>query len=652
MITRNDIDRISPVRSLSTFDRWLVAMFFVSILALFFAVAIILSRRGYGFVLLVALSSGALLLAMERLEIRYIARPIIQWNPLQHYLVPVITICAVTFVAYLPTLKVNFNSDAIAYLHLFHAHSLNQFLRLFHSDLSQGAGGVNIQELRPLYGLSYTVSYSLWHLNPVGYHIDGILLHFINAAAVFLIVRTIAPDSIWRAGFAGLLFALLPANAENLGSINGSLTEAVPTLFYLAAFLCFIVFRRSGLARYLVLSVIAFAACLLSKETSVTLPIMLVSYDLFFIVRGKGLFSAPCNQPGKKSWGRFILPHAPFVTLLFCYLAMRRIVFGSFLKEDTWSNTWGLVAQTKGSRTTDILHLLAQVMRHLGSIHTFNLRNLILPFPVEVQGLVLGLGVVWTLSLLLDRSESRQTIELIIYFGLVWYFISTAPLMASDLSVGHLYLPSTGPCIATAFCAIPISAEVRMRAGYLRRVCALFLVCVCGSTLWAENVHWAHSWGEMLDAPPELPGSLQGLPGKALVVIWIPGGRTAESHWTEEYLPYALQAPFTATDLNSQLSIVETPEVYCCSVSQWWGKTRLTLATQLEGSPEDQSELYLVAWDNRCNCFQRNRRVIARALLRACVTNSLGGPLGQTYSLKSGGADDLIESLARCGETP
>lgn len=637
------------MRSFSTFDRWLFVLFLVSISALFSAVAIILFRRGYGFVLLVALLSGALLLALERLEIRYVARPTIQWNPLQHYLIPVITILAVTFAAYLPTLKINFNSDAIAYIHLFHSQSLNQFLRLFHSDLSQGAAGVNIQELRPLYGLSYTVSYSLWHLDPVGYHIDGILLHFLNATAVFLIVKTIAPDSIWRAGFAGLLFALLPANAENLGSINGSLTEAVPTLFYLAAFLCFIVFRRSGLTRYLVLSVMTFAACLFSKETSITLPIMLVSYDLFFIVRGKGLFSAASKQPGEKIWRRFILPHAPFFTLLLCYLAVRRIVFGSFLKEDTWLETWGLVAHS-GSGTTGILHRLAQGMWHLGSVHTFNLRNLILLFPLIVQGLVLGLGVVWTLSLLLDRSESWRSIELIVYFGFVWYFISSAPLMASSLSVGHLYLPSTGPCIATAFLAIPISAEVRKRARYLRLVSALFLVCACGSKLSAENIRWAHIWGEMLDAPPQLPASLQGLPGKALVIIWIAGGRTAASQWTEEYLPYALQAPFTATDLYSQLSIIEAPEVYCCPVSQWWDKTRLTLAIQLEGSPEDEVELYLVAWDKRCNCFQRKRRVIAKALLRACVTNSLGRPLEQVNSLKSGAADDLIESLERCGE--
>jgi hypothetical protein len=377
---------------------------------------------------------------------------------------------------------------------------------------------------------------------------------------------------------------------------------------------------------------------------------MLASYDLFFTVREKSFFSAASKQPGEKIWRRFILPHAPFVTLLLCYLAVRRIVFGSFLKEDTWLGTWGPAGQSQGTEMRGVPHLLMPGMWHLKAIHSFNVQNLLLPFPVKVQGLVLGLGIAWILALLLHRFESRQSLGLIVYFGLVWYFISSAPLMASDLSVGHLYLPSTGSCIAVAFLAMPIAAEVGKRTSYLRVACALFLVCVCGSTLWAENIRWAHSWGEMLDAPPKLPGSLQGLPGKALVVIWIPGGRAAASRWTEEYLPYSLQAPFTATDLYFQLSIIEAPEVYCCPVFQWWDKTRLTLASQLEGSPEDEIELYLVAWDKRCNCFLRKRRVIRRGLLGACVTNSLGRPLEQVNSLKPGEAQDLIEALGRCGE--
>lgn len=115
----------------------------------------------------------------------------------------------------------------------------------------------------------------------MGYHLTGILLHALNATTVFLIAQTLAPGEPWRAHFAGLLFALLPVHSENLASINGSLTEGAPTWFYLSAFLCFVLFRRTNLTRYLAMSATAFTASLLSKETAVTLPVMLVCYDFF-----------------------------------------------------------------------------------------------------------------------------------------------------------------------------------------------------------------------------------------------------------------------------------------------------------------------------------------------------------------------------------
>jgi hypothetical protein len=642
------MDRVPPASDSSRSDRWLTAAFLMFLSGLCIAVTFLLLRDGNSYVLLVALLSGALLLALERFEIGYFASSTSIWNPLPGHVAPVITIFLAALVAYLPTLRINFNSDAIAFIHLFHAPSLSQFLRLFLTDLSQSVGGVTVQELRPLYGLSYMLSYSLWGLSPVGYHLDGILLHFLNATTIFVIVRTVAPDKTWRAGLAGLLFALLPANAESLASINGSLTEGVPTWFYLSAFLCFMLFRRSGLTRYLVLSATAFTACLLSKETAVTLPLMLFSYDVFGTTVGKEARSAGGNPSGRQSWRRLVLPHAPFVTLLLAYLALRKVAFSSFLKEDSWERTWGLVAHTGSLGLTGILHQLAQLLRYFEAVQGFNVRNLLLPFPVAVMGLVLGLYMAWALFILRRPSECRRSLVEILYFGLVWYVISSAPLLAVHVSVGHLYLPSAGPCIATAFLAVPICAQFQKRAGYLRLVGAFFLVCLCGRELWKENIRWARAWGEMLDAPSQLAASLQELPGQALVIIWYAGGQPTAFRWTEEILPYSLQPPFTSTDIYSRLRIIEAPEMYCCPVAQWWDKTKLVLASQLAGPQEERIDVHLFAWDWRCRCFQKSRRVMAKVVLRACVAKSLGRPPEQVDSLQPGSAEKLMEALAAC----
>ncbi|MDQ1274196.1 MAG: hypothetical protein QG591_2826 [Planctomycetota bacterium] len=39
---------------------------------------------------------------------------------------------------------------------------------------------------RPLVTLTYFIDYTLWHLNPLGYHLTNLLLHCLNAVFVLL----------------------------------------------------------------------------------------------------------------------------------------------------------------------------------------------------------------------------------------------------------------------------------------------------------------------------------------------------------------------------------------------------------------------------------------------------------------------------------
>jgi len=109
--------------------------------------------------------------------------------------------------------------------------------------------------------------------------------------------------------------------------------EGLPDLFYLVAFLCFIRFRARSSATYLVISTVAFGLCLLTKESAVTLPMMLVSFDFFRMVVGeKGV--AAGEAPGqRKKWFRLMLAYVPFAVLLLAYLELRRLAVSSYLRE-------------------------------------------------------------------------------------------------------------------------------------------------------------------------------------------------------------------------------------------------------------------------------------------------------------------------------
>jgi hypothetical protein len=484
------------------------------------------------------------------------------------------------------------------------------------------------------------ISYQLWGLHPLGYHLSSILLHILNSLIVFLIAKELLPGKSWRAGFAGLLFAVLPVHSRVLSLIFCLPADTFPSFLYLAAFLCFMRFRATGRVRYLGLSTLAFAGCLLSKEIAVTLPVMVVSYDLFRKLWGENGVPAGDSPVRERPWRELIVSYLPFAVLLLAYLAWRRIAFGSFLKEDAWVSIWSTYLQEGVSGPAGLLPQLVCLGRYLKSLQVFNLGKLLLPFPAAVLGFVLGLYLVWALSLLRRRSECPKSIAVILYFGVVWYLISTLPLLAISPDSRYLYLPAVGPCIAVAFLVLPACRAPRKEAGYLRFLGAVLLICISACQLWKDNTQWAHEGEIRRRMTAHMAAALEEMPKQALVIIPV----------AEElllYFPYAMQPPFTSTDLYSRVRIIEDPGTYCLLPPRWWEKTRRGLTPEWAGAPDALIEIHLLAWDGGSNSLQRKTRVLPRARLRACVTKTLGGQMESVNSITFAQGNKLVEALAQ-----
>src|SRR5262245_7891785 len=182
----------------------------------------------------------------------------------------------VTSCVSLPTLRGSFLADVLGYIHLFHAKPLSTFLRL--GDVSEGIWGFPLDEMRPLFALTYKLDYLLYGTSEAGYHLTNLLIHGLCAGLVALIASAAGAGG-WTSGLAGALFALLPVPAEPVSWITGKV-DSLPTAFYLAAFYFFLLFRRSASAAAYALSLAAMAAGLFCKEILLTLPAVLVAYDL------------------------------------------------------------------------------------------------------------------------------------------------------------------------------------------------------------------------------------------------------------------------------------------------------------------------------------------------------------------------------------
>ena len=633
----------TPLRAGSSLAQLLLTGTFILFLASLAALAtFILFRDGHTWILLSALLAGALIWFLERLEAMHLSDSARAWNPLPAYIIPISIIFLATLAVCIPTLHSYFSGDEFAYIPLFRNLSFGQFLHLFHSDLSQGVLGWSPHELRPLYGLSFRLSYLLWGLHPLGYHLTSVVLHAINATMVFLIAKKLAPAESWRAASAGLLFAVQPIHSWTISWANGSLTETVPSLFYILAFLCFASFRTTNRARYFILSVAAFAACLLSKETAVTLPVMLVSYDLFLFIAAKVEGRDAPGHAGIHRWIRTIAAYVPYAVLLLVYLQLRRLAFTSYLLEDKWGSHLSEAAASPAGFWLHFRHLVTDVL----DIQTFNVRQLMLHYPVAEICVALGLYLAWLADLLRHRAGCQRSIVIILYGGLVWYGITNLPLLASYNDPHHLYLPSIGVCIAIAFLAAPACQAMAKNRGYARLLGAALLVTFCAIQLGKEDICWARK-AEVTEAgTAQLAAAVKKLSKPVLVVVWFPDESSPTESWDED-LPYSLQPPFQPTDLYSRASIIEHPDVYCCPLDHWWPKSKAMLKADLAGNPSGQIEIEEFSWDKRSSSFRVLARSLSRESVRLNVTQALGEPLEQVESVNHEQAIGFVKNLGR-----
>jgi hypothetical protein len=132
----------------------------------------------------------------------------------------------------------------------------------------------------PFTMFSYAYDYEAAQLDPKRYHRTNLILHLLNTAFVFLLIWLVAK----RADVAlitALVFGIHPMHVEAVAWISGR-KDVLFSLFYLLAFISYVYYasRKRHIGVYLAV-VAFFVASLLSKAMAVSLPLMLLAYDLY-----------------------------------------------------------------------------------------------------------------------------------------------------------------------------------------------------------------------------------------------------------------------------------------------------------------------------------------------------------------------------------
>jgi tetratricopeptide (TPR) repeat protein len=332
-----------------------------------------------------------------------------------------------------------------------------------------GAQGVS-NYYRPMMTLGYFICYQLFGPVAYGFHLVNLLLHVGVTLLVFQIARRLFGQDT-AALIAALLFALHPVHTESVAWV-AAVTDLEVTFFYLLTFWLFLRLPRGqgGRSDRIQLAmVVSFALTILSKEQSLTLPLVATVYEHVYR-----------EDRAQTSWSQKVARYGTLWLMDLAYVVFRIRYLGAFAPQQQMSRlTW----------YETFLSALVLVGKYLGKLlwpvelcayYVFHKSTSLLD-PRVLAG-VLGLLVSAGLFCWLWKRQRMPS------FGLIWMYATLAPVLDARLLAGnvfaerYLYLPSVGFAWLVGWMAAGLWKAVQSRTfcrwGLAAASAAVALLCV------------------------------------------------------------------------------------------------------------------------------------------------------------------------------
>lgn len=184
---------------------------------------------------------------------------------------------------------------------------------------------------RPVVSTTYALDYSMWGLNPYGFHLTNIIINTISSLLLFSILYRLFIDykyGLLASLVSSLLFAVHPVHTEAVSWISGR-TDSLVTLSFFASFLFYILYREENTNKYFIYSLIFYTFGLLTKEMIVTFPLIIILFD--FLWKRKTLKEILTN------WKIYLV----YILLTIIYIIIRYIVLKDIVERTKYNYFYG-----------------------------------------------------------------------------------------------------------------------------------------------------------------------------------------------------------------------------------------------------------------------------------------------------------------------
>ncbi|TXT38683.1 MAG: hypothetical protein FD138_293 [Planctomycetota bacterium] len=342
----------------------------------------------------------------------------------------------------------------------------------------------------PLTWLSLMLDVELFGTAPAGFHVTNVLLHMGNVLLVFELFRRIAGHRL-NAAFVAVLLAVHPQHVESVAWVSER-KDVLSIFFGLWAMRIYVGSSESKTGKRMLLVSSLMGLSLLSKQTLVTLPCILLVLDRWLLTRrspvaNRPIRATPNEQSGTGFWWRMVWEKWPLFLLSLVFS------LGVVFAQQSWGAVQNLYSVPLPFRLGNAIVSYVTYLSH--AIWPLNLCAHY-PHPedtIDLPSVVLGFVLLMGISTVTFRFRRERPA---LWVGWLWYVGSLVP-MIGVVQVGHQAMAdrySYFPMLGIYFAVADALTKAFTRWTWLQKrglVLAILGVLLCIPLTWRQISFWS-----------------------------------------------------------------------------------------------------------------------------------------------------------------
>ncbi|MBN1981983.1 MAG: tetratricopeptide repeat protein [Chitinivibrionales bacterium] len=340
---------------------------------------------------------------------------------------------------------------------------------------------LEVANWHPFTWISHMLDVQLFGQNPRGHHLTNLIIHCFNTVLLFFLLMYMT-GSIWRSAAVALFFAIHPMHVESVAWISER-KDVLSTFFALISIFFYALFSRKNSKVSFLCSILFYIFALFSKPMVVSLPLLLVLFDIWPLQRW-----VPDLKNVQKAISLFVIEKLPFyiVTIFSCIITVvAQQKLGAVIALDTF---------TLSER---VLHIPTSYWLYVEKLFVPLKLSLLYPLQIKhsLSSILFSLIVIVTVSI---YSVFRIKRNPFFFTGWFWFIITLIPVIGiiqvgnQEIANRYSYVPYIGLFIVAIWQVHILAIKSRL----LLIICSSVILgaaAICITLTIKEVGYWKNS---------------------------------------------------------------------------------------------------------------------------------------------------------------